>query len=539
MQDVSEVLKASAVQPTTDLRKDIAPVSGQHGIVSDRRNEVNSRNRRAIMDSPDQDPLVHSEIDDGLAGLHRSAQQNKRRRINSTDSEEQNLKNPTNGTNSSATEMSVRQGTPLFSTERKSSLDALQDTPESPSRAHGFKKQSATGSFLTNTPVGDDADAVDDVVCQICMAGDSHDEDQIVLCDACNHGFHQFCYPVPTEIIGSDEPFFCDSCTNRSKSGSPLAALEKSCIYCFKSGGALRNSDLGWCHPLCLAFSNRISAEACSFCSRNRAVKCDMCSEGIHPYCAIAAGWTIVHSHSSSDSKIFCHRHSSHVKESYESARVIQIGNKNRSEFQARPKKLHKKAISKAAGNDDDRKAAEGEAKNERLKRRRDVLSRYVLEEADIASDQDIEGDEGEEDEIRRIEEEEGYSQDSFINDNAHLTQHYSQDELGQIDPDAADSGFDNSHRALDAQRELENQFKTPNFNRRMMRRAEENMSVPSSERGLGQMHFIRSVLEHHRQGGDCEEIEQYYKQLEQEGSSSSPAASVAGATGNHLDQQW
>ena len=33
----------------------------------------------------------------------------------------------------------------------------------------------------------------------------------------------------------------------------------------------------------------------------------------------------------------------------------------------------------------------------------------------------------------------------------------------------------------------------------------------------LGKMHFVRSVLEHHKNGGDADEIERAYQQLEKE----------------------
>ncbi len=159
--------------------------------------------------------------------------------------------------------------------------------------------------------------------------------------------------------------------------------------------------------------------------------------------------------------------------------------------------------------------------KKQRLReRRRQGLAKFVLDEAEMGSDQERD-DADEEEELRRIEEEEGaYSQDSFINDNAVLTQHFSQDILGEIDPDASPlsesgtPGIDpNSHRALDAQRERENHFKTPNFNRRMMRPSTQD--TPSSAQGLGNMNFIRSVLEHHRNGGDCNQIETEFKRIE------------------------
>ena len=47
-----------------------------------------------------------------------------------------------------------------------------------------------------------------------------------------------------------------------------------------------------------------------------------------------------------------------------------------------------------------------------------------------------------------------------------------------------------------------------------------ESSSQPSSAQGLGNMNFIRSVLEHHRRGGDCNQIEAEYKRIEASSSS-------------------
>jgi hypothetical protein len=60
-------------------------------------------------------------------------------------------------------------------------------------------------------------------------------------------------------------------------------------------------------------------------------------------------------------------------------------------------------------------------------------------------------------------------------------------------------------------------QFATPMMNRLMMRQSDTPASAPDSDKGLGRMHFIRSVLEHHRQGGRAEDIEEVYQQLEKD----------------------
>lgn len=178
--------------------------------------------------------------------------------------------------------------------------------------------------------------------------------------------------------------------------------------------------------------------------------------------------------------------------------------------------------------------------KLERLKRRRAVTSKFMVDEAEIDSDQDSEGDEAEEKLVRQMEE--GMSQDSFINDAIDLTQHFSQDELGMIDPEASGE-FDFHHRAVDALRDRENQFNTPLLNRQMRRRNDSTLSsLRMSQRGLGQCNFIRSVIDHHRQGGNAAEIEAYYRQVAQEDVAESPsvdASSTMTEEQTALDRQW
>lgn len=321
-----------------------------------------------------------------------------------------------------------------------------------------------------------------------------------------------------------------------------------ACTYCCRREGALLKSENVWYHPMCSVFSSKISSATCSTCSLHGALQCDgnKCSDAIHPYCGMSSGWTVVHAHSTTDqsSQIFCSKHSDNLTQ-LSGVRIIKKKRKNKTnnaDQQARPKKLQKKSTKvqmsttvSTRSKNEEANFDEVAAKKECLKRRRQGLARFVVQEAEVGSDQ--EGDD-EEDEVRRIEEEEEHcSQDSFINDNAALTQHFSQDHLGRIDPDATDATeFDygnsisyahasndddqNHHRVLDTRREFENQFRTPNFNRRMMRHQQQpgssssDNNAPSSQRGLGNMNFIRSVLEHHREGGDCDQIETYYNRM-------------------------
>ena len=148
------------------------------------------------------------------------------------------------------------------------------------------------------------------------------------------------------------------------------------------------------------------------------------------------------------------------------------------------------------------------------LKRRREqAMEKYVSKEAEVASD--VSGDD-DSDILRTIEEEE--AENTFINDSSQLG--YSQD---QIDEAGNESEFVNEgHLAFDAERERLRRFDTPLMNRRMKSSRQAFSASQGSERsdrGLGNMHFIRSVLEHHRQGGNSAEIEAVFQELEAGGS--------------------
>jgi hypothetical protein len=105
--------------------------------------------------------------------------------------------------------------------------------------------------------------------------------------------------------------------------------------------------------------------------------------------------------------------------------------------------------------------------------------------------------------------------QASFINDSTQLR--YTPDTLDQVDPGVNDNML---NQKLDNKREHVLQFATPMLNHRMRQRKENSQwsstpqSAPDSEKGLGNMHFICIVLEHHRNGGSAEDIEELYKQV-------------------------
>ena len=63
----------------------------------------------------------------------------------------------------------------------------------------------------------------------------------------------------------------------------------------------------------------------------------------------------------------------------------------------------------------------------------------------------------------------------------------------------------------MNHQTNVAEQFKTPVLNRRMGAPSPGDLDTQSSQKGLGNMNFVRSVLEHHRRGGDADQIESVY----------------------------
>lgn len=146
---------------------------------------------------------------------------------------------------------------------------------------------------------------------------------------------------------------------------------------------------------------------------------------------------------------------------------------------------------------------------------RKERYANFFDEEAAIASGDDVDGDEADEALVRDIAEDEEEFHKDFINDSTQLG-YATQDDLDRLDPQGEDG-----HRAFDAQQARKTVFATPVLNRQMAqtrgnRWSDVNETAPASLRGLGQMHFIRSVLEHHREGGDADQIEQAYRELEE-----------------------
>ena len=411
---------------------------------------------------------------------------------------------------------------------------------------------------LTDTPVmeQDLLLSPDSIVCSICFSGESPDEDPIVLCDGphCHHysggGFHASCYNIPLDELKDDEPWYCDSCQHTD-------IASKQCQACHQSDGPLqlwnkkRNKE--WWHPHCRFLSPYIQNDTpCSSCHKPGAVKCSdkACDVSIHPHCALTSNtegrnWTMVHVATLDKACLACPKHvdliDGFVNECMGDERtddripkitLIQapakmVKPKHLQRQMPQPKQLTTKRppppLPRAPSVAKTIEAEISSSKEQRTARRKALLSsRFVDDQAGIDSDEDVDGDDEDEMALRRMQDEDRLlSQDSFINNNPHLT---------QASPDALQRLEDqhmHHHRALDAQERVEDQWKTPTLNR--LRKISNGRggvgwdevptpaSAPSSQKGLGKMHFIRSVIDHHRQGGAAEDIEAFYHQVAQE----------------------
>jgi ERCC4-related helicase len=400
----------------------------------------------------------------------------------------------------------------------------------------------------------------DEIVCAICFSAESPDDNPIVLCDgSCNFGFHKSCYSIDVDLE-SEEIWRCDLCEvnhNQSMIGSLKFKSVIKCTYCSKGDGALKLQHGSWHHPYCEQFSSAVVDDTvtCDSCLTKGAIQCLGCTSAAHAHCAIhdkkLGNWTLISvgGISMEDQKecaMFCPEHSDlanhfsslHADKKGRDGSIPKLfllsnlgaslisdapGEYKRLKKKRRPDKKSEKTSRTSWGHVGSNIVEEVANKRQRLERRRAVMSRFVDSEAKINSDDDMDGDEEEEEELRRLEEDER-SNSSFINDSLNLTQCFTQDELAQVDPDAGpQQGEDVVHRALDAERERQTMFKTPVLNRRRQEATPED--APSSQKGLGNMHFIRSVLEHHRNGGRAEEIEAFFHQVERSAGSNSQAS--------------
>lgn len=57
---------------------------------------------------------------------------------------------------------------------------------------------------------------IDVLVCELCQGG--HHEDQIILCDGCDKGFHMFCLNPPLDTVPAGE-WLCPMCLGQAIAG--------------------------------------------------------------------------------------------------------------------------------------------------------------------------------------------------------------------------------------------------------------------------------------------------------------------------------
>jgi hypothetical protein len=343
---------------------------------------------------------------------------------------------------------------------------AAESTPDS----FGFKRfgtaainhraAAAAASGLTNTP-DDEVVEAESIVCAVCNSNTVLEEDPLILCDGmggrCSLAVHVTCYAAT--ITDMAATWFCDPCQYRQSNNSNNIGTIMQKIHCSSCGatsGALKRLE-------------SFDAWACVSCPPTKKMK-------------------------------------------------NQLGRPRPSRLPGRRDRRPLTDVNPAVN--DEEEDVDGDRDDDddvvrKKKRREKVLAKYVVDEAEGPSDM---SDDDDPDLLRAIDEEEEDDQDGFINDSSQLG--YTQDELDVADPD--DSHDLGQHQALDAARENMRRFDTPVLNRRVRDKKTWSCSQESerSDRGLGNMHFIRSVLEHHRQGGDVNDIEAAYQELEAEAAS-------------------
>jgi hypothetical protein len=348
---------------------------------------------------------------------------------------------------------------------------AIEDTPNS----HGESLLNAVSSNsdttmesnkffedLKNTQDTSFSSDCESIVCAICFGKQSPDFDPIILCDGfgnktCNFAVHVTCYNANVDLSDENSIWRCDVCEYLQEGGT---RSDMQCCLCFGISGVLKRSTGNvWQHPRCDAKDKKP---------------------------------TRLHKLTHLDT------YAPRSKKKEDNAPA---------NYSRRRPLTHLSTNIDAVQENDALAPLDADAEI-RKKRRKEFYQKFIDDEAEASDDDEI--DEQEEKEIKAIEEDEAELAEGFINDSSQLG--YTQDEL-DIDP--LDDGV--THRALDNERERMRQFSTPMMNRLMMRQSDTPASAPDSDKGLGRMHFIRSVLEHHRRGGRAEEIEELYQQLEKD----------------------
>jgi len=464
------------------------------------------------------------------------------------------------------------QTTPRANTRLNSSHGSSSDLADTPlpvqSSGGPALPQSRSLCDLVDTPESK-VDVDIDVVCSVCYSGEVANSDPIVLCDgpgngeSCETAVHVSCYSIKDSL--DVDQWRCDKCDekHKAKHNMRVKSIDAFCSLCQKTDGVLKlistsKAEEKWFHPYCQTWCKSISSNSlCSICSWPGAICChsESCTLSVHPHCGLFAKskpWRVLVCQDEQLNFAFCHGHLTDMNETLHQMGLEAVNDsvkclilpssrhpkKSRLSDRKRGSEIDKP--SKRRLRKKTRFSHDGQQRNEKYEtpdiatlestsarksrimqrlrqRHRDMLrSRYIDTEAAIDSDEDPDGDE-DDDEIRNIEEEEFNS--SFINDSSQLG--YTQDELDRIDLDEEDDDT-NIHRKLDAEDARMKQFATPILNRRMIKPQSSVESqnpwgeTPTSDSqcGLGNMHFIRSVLEHHRNGGDADDIEALYHEI-------------------------
>ena len=429
----------------------------------------------------------------------------------------------------------------------------------------------------------------DEDICRVCRGYVSSTSDPIVFCDGCNLAVHLSCYSINIPIE-DDVPWYCEVCSlNITEENRKPAKETPICGICKQSDGALKRTDppeMLWVHPVCVWWTPEFEGRSeklgtlanlrqkepereslrCMLCKVvGGAVQCcvSRCLHAAHPHCAMNASQSKQWMLFSYDDNVgnckwpmFCHHHLDkavrliekegiskeetfgvqfNCKSLYENERKDCLCDdsddenftNNRSAFQRlKPKAvLQQKRTHKSPAKRNEY-SFRSVSKLSRLKRRRQLEVSLLDVEANINSDEDVDGDEGEFETLRMIEDEE-LENGSFINDSSQLGSY--RDSLDQINESFQSCAtYDDSndlHRKIDNERERAAVYSTPVLNRRVLNKdmgtfsdLSTNEDSRSPLKGLGNMHFIRSVLDHHRQGGNDDQIEAEYVTIAAQG---------------------
>lgn len=351
----------------------------------------------------------------------------------------------------------------------------LVDTPQCQDAGQMLPPPARTMSSHDSQCTKDDAQ---EVVCSICFDGASPEDNPIVLCDgpnndlSCPISVHRLCYSISGSLDDVDN-WHCDVCAFRQQRQSKKRSTIQ-CFVCHNEDGPLKQMPdsfgQSWFHPHC-RYAVVDEDSCCQYCASKGGTRCasEGCTEYAHPHCGLKLSkpWIVVayasetaHSNLSSDDvigcNIYCPHHRDQVCRSLVrvgvsasatsvSPRFVIVSSKLRDlnagtapTVAAQRKRLRKK--SKVDGREDRpegvaaaKSTDEGiESADKRKQKRQRVFQRmkertagmqrcrFLDLEVDMESDEDVEGDHGEEDEARRIEEEERFYSE-FINDSSQV----------------------------------------------------------------------------------------------------------------------